>query len=639
MSKVILFLCFIQWSVAGQYYKFPADTSYHFATKNEGYFPANSNYLDRKILNSFPKRFGNWSSEDLPLQMDLVFHRYYEYRTKKESETRSLYLLIAHGTNESDFHAAEVCYFGKEWEMENRTIKTIKLGDSKFPIRYSVASKDGYQRVLMYWYIWPDHHRRITRGMTMFRLAIDVDNSVNDAIDVGMNFIQYISDVKIGDRRNTPLQLKLKAQSPLVFKKDRLSQSLKKSYEWLLNQMTPNEIVPNPVSPRRNLVLSYIANPESPSFPYVFSKSSLYDNALTVIAFSMLGDFQNAQKIIDGVWRSQSESGKHWFTMNTHNLWPNDRDEDGAIVRNGASAWFGYAVVYYLNAREKFDSQYRKTEEAKTNLIFLKKMTDYIIERQIRNRKDQRYGLITGGEGSYYIERNSKTGKPEELFRKGKIEWNSIEHNIDSYYLLRDLGIYINEDKYLKSAILLKQSLLKKSWNSKLKQFNRGHNKNGADPIEALDTASWGAMLLDSIGQKKKAKIALNKSKAYLNQHSGFNGHKPYLNMLVYESENINRIFYPKNPKKDWNDIPMVWFEGTFGVLLAKAKLGLVKEAANDTKKLLKAQGNDGSFPYATNEVEFQFTSAPSVASTAWFIMVGRALQDRKIRESFWAKD
>ena len=641
MSKIVSFFVFISlcFNTLANYYKFPADTSFHFATKNEGSFPTNSNYLDREVLESFPKKFDNWTSEDLPLQMDLVFHRYYEYRTDKESETRSLYLLIAHGSNESDFHAAEVCYFGKEWQMEDRAIKTIKIADNKFPIRYSVANKEGYQRVLMYWYIWPDHHRRITRGMTMFRLAIDVDNSVSDAVDVGMKFIQYISDVKIGDQKKLPAYIKLKEQLPVKFKKDHLSQAIKKAYTWLLSQMTPNDIVPNPVSPRRNLILSYIANPESPAFPYIFSKSSLYDNALAVIAFSMLGDFENAQKVIDGVWRSQSESGKHWFAVNTHNLWPNDKDESGSIVRNGATAWFGYAVVFYLNQRKSFDKAYAETSEAKSNTYFLKKMTDYIIDRQITDKKDNRYGLITGGEGSYYIAKNKTTGKPEELYRKGNIEWNSIEHNIDSYYLLRDLGLYLNEKKYLNSANLLKSSLVKKSWNKELKQFNRGHNKNGGDPVEALDTASWGAMLLNSIGEKKLATIALKKADQYYTTHGKFKGHKPYRNFLVYEDLDINKIFYPKNPKKDWNDIPIVWFEGTYGVIMAKIKLGKIKEAMRDTKNTLLAQGNDGALPYATNEIEFQFTTAPSVASTAWFIMVGRALQDRKMRAAFWSKD
>jgi hypothetical protein len=415
--------------------------------------------------------------------------------------------------------------------------------------------------------------------------------------------------------------------------------SIQLASKWLTSQMVPNQIVPRPFNNKRNLILSYQTDPKNPYFKYIFSKSSLYDNALAIIAFSMLGEYERAQKIIDAIKLSRSKSGKIWFTFNTHNYWPDDNDSEGALTRNGALAWFGYGLTYYLNSRLIKHSKYLISKEGKSNLFFLSALSKNILGDQIVEKNDQRYGLITGGEGSYVIKFNKKTKVVEEHFEAKRIEWCSIEHNIDSYFMLRDAAKLLKNNKILVASKLIKKSLLAKSWNQSLNQFNRGHNQLGIDGAEALDTASWGAILLDAIGEPVKAKMALNKTENFLNDKMSGYGHKPYINMLVYEDEKTNKLLYPTSSLKNWNDMNIKWYEGSFGVLLAYLKLGQRDVAYNKLRELLGAQKSDGSFPYSSKRIKFQFTDSASVASTAWFIILALSLENKEVKNSFWGPD
>ncbi len=48
--------------------------------------------------------------------------------------------------------------------------------------------------------------------------------------------------------------------------------------EWLKGQIIPNDIVPEPDPTRRRLVLSYMVPTDDPAYPYIYSRSFIYDN-------------------------------------------------------------------------------------------------------------------------------------------------------------------------------------------------------------------------------------------------------------------------------------------------------------------------------------------------------------------------
>ena len=117
---------------------------------------------------------------------------------------------------------------------------------------------------------------------------------------------------------------------------------------WLAGQKVPNAAIPDPQPERRNLVVSYEIPKSHPAYRYIYGRSAVYDDALAAIAFTMNRDYRNASQVLLALKRLQRADGGLWFGYNVNNDWPSDKDFEGATERTGASAWAGYAAVYYV---------------------------------------------------------------------------------------------------------------------------------------------------------------------------------------------------------------------------------------------------------------------------------------------------
>jgi len=469
-----------------------------------------------------------------------------------------------------------------------------------------------------------------------------MEGSVEDAEENALEFIRELSESKLElDESHEVVETFV----PVIPQVDPGKKSVRtewtpykeKAVAWLKSQIVPNSIVKEPVQDRRNLLISYKVPKDSQVYRYVFSKASLYDNALAVIAFSMVGEYALAERIIEASSRVLSPDNDLWFTFNTHNSWPNKSDHGGAIIRSGASAWLGYAITFYLKTRlTENPNLLQQDNEAMNHLKLAQSITDKILLRQVTDPTDPRYGFFTGGEGRYSYRWNKEANDVEEYFIPGSIQWASIEHNIDIYFLLQDLAALTGKKKYASPANILKQSMVKKSWNAETGQLNRGQRLDGADSAKALDCASWGAVFLQEIGEDSKALTALSSTKNYFVKSMKHQGYKPYFDLVLYEDPDINALFYPDAPDKDWNDFPLIWTEGSLGVAMAYLKLNKKEKAEEVINSMIALQDKEGGLPYATENLRYQFSDNSSVAGTAWLVMVISALEDEKNRNLFW---
>ncbi len=198
------------------------------------------------------------------------------------------------------------------------------------------------------------------------------------------------------------------------------------------------------------------------------------------------------------------------------------------------------------------------------------------------------------------------------------------------------MAVLTGKKKYASPANILKQSIVKKSWNEKTGQLNRGQRLDGIDPAQALDCASWGAVFLQDVGEESKAVVALNSTAKYFVSSNQHQGHKPYVDLLLYEDTELNTLFYPKAPEKNWNDFPMIWPEGSLGVAMAYLKMKKNKQAVDLIKSMVKLQDEEGGLPYATEHLLYQFSKNSSVAGTAWLVIVISALEDENTLKLFW---
>ncbi len=636
----IIVLIFIVYagSAAGEQIKtFTTDIAYYFATSHEGKIKAASDFLDKEQILNIPYELGNWEGYELEHNDEnLSFFRAY---VDSRDEVK-IYFLAVHTLVESKLHTPEVCYLNDNWKISKRGYYKLALADRQFETRYFIAEKDQWKHYLSYWFMWRDSRRLMNDGCVMFRIAVSMENISEEVARAKIrDFIINLSGYSV-DERNA-LEVKsmpdTSSSEPFINTESEYFDIRKKTLSWLRKQIVPNEIVKSPANDRRNLILSYELSKDAKAYRYIFSKSSLYDNALAVVAFTIEHQFETASKIIDAIMRMGGEDGDLFFTFNTHNSWPNSKDREGAIIRSGASAWAGYSIVFYLRAMLLSDPEaIAKSSELNGYLKYAELIADNMMQRGLYDQRDPRYGLITGGNGSYRLHVNEKLNLVEERFVPGEVLWSSIEHNIDMYFFLRDLGGISNNVKYSSTAETMAKSLLEKGWNMKFGQFNRGQRLDGPDKVRALDCASWGTFLLLATGEKAKALTALSAAEQYRSITDRGFGYKPYIDKPIYENRKVNKFYFPSKPEKNWNDIDMMWTEGSLGVSLANIRFKNKDKAKDIIKEVLKYRSDSGGIAYSSVHIAHEFSMAASVAPSAWLIINLGELEQNKIAQLFW---
>lgn len=380
----------------------------------------------------------------------------------------------------------------------------------------------------------------------------------------------------------------------------------------------------------------YYGTPDQKRYLGRFGRGFTYDQALALIARTMLSQTAEAQLLARYVASFQNSGqltstapGSFGFSFNGQGHWgEKDSYYDMDYLRTGANAWLGYGLLFYT--RQTSDTQFMNV---------VTRTADYLLGLQVTNPiTDPRFGLFLGGYGSWagseFIDQN--------------IGWASTEHNIDTYFFLRDLGEFTGNSRYTTAASLLKANM-PKLWDAAKGRLNQGMSITGAlDTGDALDTASWGAMYWLAVGNFVSATQSLEYADhAYhtivtASPTLSIEGYKPY-------SGTVDGV--------DWAEARGVWSEGSIGVAMAHLKLGnllLSRCAPHGGEHIQKAhaivaemeslQQLDplGGLLYMlppAGRVITGFPEAPSAAGTTWLLMMQRALQDGAQRDAFWSVD
>ena len=405
---------------------------------------------------------------------------------------------------------------------------------------------------------------------------------------------------------------------------------------WLGGQITPNRVVPAPEPSRRRLLLSYDVSPEKS--PWGFHRSTTYDNALAALAFLIAGDSDRAAFTLHALARLTRSDGSLWFGYNTANDWPGETSHESALVRVGAMSWAGYAFAFYLAHSPPCAPSDRGCSRERA--IFQEtavRQANYLLSLQVDDPTDPRFGLLRLGYGTIDLAYRPATHDVVEVYQDEPAKGISIENNIGAWFFLRKLGDLTGKGRWREAAERIRQGLLRASWNDARGQFNRGFRYDAAlDTTPALDCASWGALFLLAAGEPEKARRALAAVETYAARDGAAVGYLPYADIPVYENPEVNRFFFPDGPGKTWRELPLVWSEGTLGVALAYLRLGQAGRARQTAMGLQPLQVENGGLRYASREVLFQMSDAPSVGASTWLLFVAKALAGNSLAEQIW---
>ena len=236
------------------------------------------------------------------------------------------------------------------------------------------------------------------------------------------------------------------------------------------------------------LPTTYRIDPSDPEYfqTTLSLRSYLYDAALALIVAAKSGNTTLGNRIVDSIATSITNTdaglgttGACPFSNDVYDLTQGDL----TVVRSGAAAWVGYALLVY----------YETTAYAAA-LTQAEKIATYLLTLQIAagTPNDFRAGLIRGGQDSAV----EKT-------------WISVEHNVDCYYFFKRLHSVTATASYATTMSEIKAGLLTNCYDSTLGRFIQGTESTNKDYAEALDCYSWaGCFLLDAEESAKAIVVA-----------------------------------------------------------------------------------------------------------------------------------
>ncbi len=338
----------------------------------------------------------------------------------------------------------------------------------------------------------------------------------------------------------------------------------KRAIDWLTQQMTPNEQVPEPLVDRAGLIISYRIPESDELYPVFLSRSWVFDDALATIGLAAHENIMEALTISNALKGQIQDDGKFGFSYNIANDWYHEQYQTGAIV------WMGYAFVFYQ--QETGDAQSQAAAE---------RIAQYLLSLQDIDPASPSYGSIRAGPG---------------------VSLYATDHNIVAYFFIRDLGRLTGNAMYASRADLIKDSLLNHHWNEAQGRFYPaiGDSSNGLVEIDSL-----GALFFAALGDTSKAQSSL---------------------------DFVERTYQPVPTAGDiagyapYDDRSTVWTQGSLEMALAYKRIGNEEKSRAIIEDIIGLQDPDGGVPYAmpqaTVVTEEVFHEWPSVAGTAWLLIV-----------------
>ena len=333
-----------------------------------------------------------------------------------------------------------------------------------------------------------------------------------------------------------------------------------------------------------------------------------YDVGLALLVFTTSGDYDICKEMLNRMKYEQNSDGSFNFS---YDIYIGQLFE--GYVRTGAMGWLIWGMCYYT--LETGDRSY---------VEMIEKGGDWMIGRQITDNEDPRYGLMTGGIGSYNMSDYS--------YIDVDIEWCSVEHQCSGLQALEGCSLVSKKSKYKKAAELVRDQLYLKCYDSENGRFYQGISGGGPDGAWALDCTTWAGSLIFSVVNKECPQACIKTAKeVYLTEGKSIvqSTTKEYYN-TVYSSSDTFSGFKPYSDKTaDYKGAPdIVWSEGTLGYALLAYILGEYEECKAYVDEIIKMQNCDGStggviYVTATyGELPWEFHVWESVVSSSWLYLL-----------------
>ena len=164
-----------------------------------------------------------------------------------------------------------------------------------------------------------------------------------------------------------------------------------------------------------------------------------YDVGLALLVFATSGDFDICIEMLHRMKEDQNADGSWNFS---YDIYIGKLFHD--YVRTGAIGWIVWGACYAILQMGTFGDEswgFRK---------MLQKAGTWLINHQVTDPSDPRYGLLRGGYGIY----NNAYDYTDK-----DIEWCSVEHQCSALQALEGLSLVLKNKRYKECAELVRDQL------------------------------------------------------------------------------------------------------------------------------------------------------------------------------------
>jgi hypothetical protein len=258
----------------------------------------------------------------------------------------------------------------------------------------------------------------------------------------------------------------------------------------------------------RLAVRSYRIPPGHPLEPYLADRSFVYDDALAMIALSLVGRRDEARAIGNTLTTLLTADSTLGFSFSL----ASPSFYNVRYVRAGTVAWAGYALALYdaLTHERRFTP-------------YAQRIADRLLASRIDAAGDPRAGLVPGGRGAWRD--HYRSFDPLHV-----AAYCATEHQIDAYFLLDALAGSDPTGRYRAAADQLGARIVDALWLPSEGRFAVAVTERGVVTDRALDAAgAWGALFLLARGDRARAERSLDYTlRTFTRRGSGLRGYAPY---------------------------------------------------------------------------------------------------------------
>ena len=339
------------------------------------------------------------------------------------------------------------------------------------------------------------------------------------------------------------------------------------------------------------------------------SRCWAYDVGLALLVFTESGDYELCQEIMGRMSHEQGLDGSFNFS---YDIYIGQLLE--GYIRTGAIGWTVWGMCYYT----------LKTGDH-SFMDMITKAGAWMLTRQITNRDDKRYGLLTGGYGSYNM--------ADYSYDPTEIAWCSTEHQCSALQALHGLALVTGESKYMDAADLVKEQLILTLYDRENRRFYQGCGSEGVDTAWALDCTTWAGKTALSVLNPAIVPPECRSTTydEYLVTGAAIvqSAEADHYN-LIYSLDGVTEGFKPySNKGGGYDGAPeLVWTEGTLGYVALCLALGQTEEAQrflDATIDLQNCVNSPGGVIHTTEtyaSLPWEFHVWPSVVSSAWLYLL-----------------